>query len=173
MNIGGADWLSTQFTLNRTLHAAILTVSDTRTEETDKGGLLISRILEQASVHVVEKLICKDEISDIQANLNSWTSNHKIDVIITTGGTGIAKRDCTIEAILPSFTKEISGFGELFRYLSFTEDVGTKAMLSRAIAGVVNDKAVFVLPGSVGAIKLAMTQLILPELEHIVFELTK
>lgn len=165
--------MSTQFALNRTLTAAILTVSDTRTEETDKGGLLISQLLEQASVDVMEKLICKDEINEIQNVLNAWTSKNSIDVIITTGGTGIAKRDCTIEAIQPSFTKEITGFGELFRYLGFTEDVGTKAMLSRAVAGVVNDKAVFVLPGSVGAIKLAMRKLILPELEHIVFELTK
>ncbi|WP_419961998.1 MogA/MoaB family molybdenum cofactor biosynthesis protein [Psychrobacillus sp. BM2] len=165
--------MSTQFALNRTIRAGILTVSDTRTEETDKGGLLISQLLEQASVNVMEKLISKDEISEIQTILKTWTSNNKIDVIITTGGTGIAKRDCTIEAILPSFTKEISGFGELFRFLSYTEDVGTKAMLSRAVAGVVNDKAIFVLPGSVGAIKLAMTKLILPELEHIVFELTK
>lgn len=165
--------MSTQFALNRTIRAGILTVSDTRTEDTDKGGLLISQLLEQASVNVMEKLISKDEISEIQTILKTWTSNNKIDVIITTGGTGIAKRDCTIEAILPSFTKEISGFGELFRFLSYTEDVGTKAMLSRAVAGVVNDKAIFVLPGSVGAIKLAMTKLILPELEHIVFELTK
>ena len=165
--------MSTQFGLNRTLNVAILTVSDTRKEKTDKGGLLISKLLEQASVHVVEKLICKDEINEIQAILKIWTSNDNIDAIITTGGTGIAKRDCTIEAILPSFTKEITGFGELFRFLSFTEDVGTKAMLSRAVAGVVNDKAVFVLPGSVGAIKLAVNKLILPELEHIVFELTK
>lgn len=165
--------MSTQFALNRTIRAGILTVSDTRTEETDKGGLLISQLLEQASVNVMEKLISKDEISEIQTILKTWTSNNKIDVIITTGGTGIAKRDCTIEAILPSFTKEISGFGELFRFLSYTEDVGTKAMLSRAVAGVANDKAIFVLPGSVGAIKLAMTKLILPELEHIVFELTK
>lgn len=165
--------MSTQFALNRTIRAGILTVSDTRIEETDKGGLLISQLLEQASVNVMEKLISKDEISEIQTILKTWTNNNKIDVIITTGGTGIAKRDCTIEAILPSFTKEISGFGELFRFLSYTEDVGTKAMLSRAVAGVVNDKAIFVLPGSVGAIKLAMTKLILPELEHIVFELTK
>ena len=165
--------MSTQFALNRTLTAAILTVSDTRTEETDKGGLLISQLLEQASVDVMEKLICKDELNEIQEILNTWTSNNNIDVIITTGGTGIAKRDCTIEAIQPSFTKEITGFGELFRYLGFKEDVGTKAMLSRAVAGVINDKAVFVLPGSVGAIKLAMRKLILPELEHIVFELTK
>ena len=165
--------MSTQFTLNRTIHAAILTVSDTRTESTDKGGLLISQLLEQASVHVVEKSICKDEINDIQDIVKNWTSNNHIDVIITTGGTGIAKRDCTIEALQPSFSKEISGFGELFRFLSFTEDVGTRAMLSRAVAGVINDKAVFVLPGSVGAIHLAMKKLIIPELDHIVFELTK
>lgn len=173
MNLRGADELSTQFTLDRTIRAAVLTVSDTRTEATDKGGLLISQLLEQASVHVVEKLICKDEVSAIQSHLDCWTSNNEVDVIITTGGTGIAKRDCTIEAISPSFSKEISGFGELFRYISYTEDVGTKAMLSRAVAGVVNDKAIFVLPGSVGAIQLAMKKLILPELEHIIFELTK
>lgn len=165
--------MSTQFALNRTIHAAILTVSDTRTVETDKGGLLISQLLEQASINVVEKLISKDEINEIQAILGTWTNDNRIDVIITTGGTGIAKRDCTIEAIQPSFSKEMTGFGELFRYLSFTEDIGTKAMLSRSVAGVVHDKAVFVLPGSVGAIRLAMTKLILPELEHIVFELTK
>lgn len=165
--------MSTQFALNRVIRAAILTISDTRTVTTDKGGSLISQLFEQASISVIEKLICKDEIKEIQANLDAWTANSDIDVIITTGGTGIAKRDCSIEAISPKFSKEISGFGELFRYLSYTEDVGTKAMLSRAVAGVVDDKAVFVLPGSVGAIQLAMTKLILPELEHIIFEVTK
>lgn len=165
--------MSKQFKVERPIRIAILTISDTRTDETDKGGQLIQQLAETASLEVVQKLICIDEIEEIQNILGIWYLNEKIDAIITTGGTGIAKRDCTIEAIQPTFTKEITGFGELFRYLSFTEDVGTKAMLSRAVAGVANDKAVFVLPGSTGAIRLAMTKLILPEVEHIVFELTK
>lgn len=165
--------MSKQFKVERPIRIAILTISDTRTEETDKGGQLIQQLAETASLEVVQKLICTDEIEEIQSILDIWYSNEKIDAIITTGGTGIAKRDCTIEAIQPTFTKEITGFGELFRYLSFTEDVGTKAMLSRAVAGVAFDKVIFVLPGSTGAIHLAMTKLILPELEHIVFELTK
>ncbi|WP_313890875.1 MogA/MoaB family molybdenum cofactor biosynthesis protein [Psychrobacillus sp.] len=165
--------MSKQFKVERPIRIAILTISDTRTEETDKGGQLIQQLAETASLEVVRKLICTDEIEEIQSILDIWYRNEKIDAIITTGGTGIAKRDCTIEAIQPTFTKEITGFGELFRYLSFTEDVGTKAMLSRAVAGVAFDKAIFVLPGSTGAIHLAMTKLILPELEHIIFELTK
>lgn len=165
--------MSTHFNIERSIRIAILTISDTRTEETDKGGLLIRQLAEASTIEVVQKLICRDEIEEIQSIIGNWYNNDKLDAIITTGGTGIAKRDCTIEAILPTFSKEINGFGELFRYLSFVEDVGTKAMLSRAVAGVSSNKAVFVLPGSTGAIQLAMTKLILPELEHIVFELTK
>jgi len=96
-----------------------------------------------------------------------------IDVIITTGGTGIAPRDVTIEAVEPLLTKKLDGFGELFRYLSYAEDVGTRALLSRAIAGTVNNKLIFTLPGSTGAVNLAMKKLIQPELNHMVYELNK
>ena len=99
-----------------------------------------------------------------------WTD---IDVIITTGGTGIAQRDVTIEAVKPLLTKEIEGFGELFRYLSYVEDVGTRALLSRAVAGTVNNKLIFSIPGSTGAVKLALEKLIKPELNHLIHELTK
>ena len=102
-----------------------------------------------------------------------WLLRPEIDAVITTGGTGIAKRDVTLEAVRPLFEKEIDGFGELFRYLSFAEDVGTKAVLSRASAGSAKDKALFVLPGSTGAATLAMKRIILPEIRHIVHELTK
>ncbi|RIP19056.1 molybdenum cofactor biosynthesis protein MoaB, partial [Staphylococcus gallinarum] len=104
--------------------------------------------------------------------LREWLKED-IDVIITTGGTGIAQRDVTIEAVSALITKEIEGFGELFRYLSYTEDVGTRALLSRAIAGAVGDKLIFSIPGSTGAVKLALNKLIKPELNHLVKEITK
>ncbi|MDU4929573.1 MAG: molybdopterin-binding protein, partial [Staphylococcus epidermidis] len=98
---------------------------------------------------------------------------NQLDVIITTGGTGISQRDVTIEAVRPLLTKELEGFGELFRYLSYTEDVGTRALLTRAIAGTCDNTLIFALPGSTGAIKLAIEKLIKPELSHLVFELNK
>lgn len=116
--------------------------------------------------------IVKDDKIDIQSQIDEWLASD-IDVIITTGGTGIARRDVTIEAVKPLLDKEIEGFGELFRYLSYTEDVGTKALLSRAIAGTIMNKLIFTLPGSTGAVKLAMTKLIIPELNHMVYELNK
>lgn len=108
-----------------------------------------------------------------------YTANYKlgynknIDVIITTGGTGIAQRDVTIEVVRPLLDKEIEGFGELFRYLSYTEDVGTRSLLSRAVAGTHDEALIFALPGSTGAIKLAINKLIKPELNHLIHELTK
>lgn len=96
-----------------------------------------------------------------------------IDVVLTNGGTGIAKRDVTIETVKEIIEKEIVGFGELFRMLSYTEDIGSAAILSRAIAGVANDTAIFSTPGSSGAVRLAMTKLILPELGHVVREIRK
>lgn len=117
--------------------------------------------------------IVRDTASEIQHQLNEWLRTDAIDAILVTGGTGISKRDVTIEAVEPLYEKNIEGFGELFRYLSYVEDVGSKAMLSRASAGTIGDKAVFLLPGSRAAIRLAMTKLILPELPHIYFELTK
>ena len=93
-------------------------------------------------------------------------------MVITTGGTGIARRDVTIEAVKPLLSKEMDGFGELFRFLSY-EDVGTRAVLSRALGGSIGDKAIFVLPGSPGAVRLAMKKLIIPEAGHVTKELTK
>ena len=114
----------------------------------------------------------KDDKAAITTQLKAWLDTD-IDVIITTGGTGIAARDVTIEAVQPLLTKEIEGFGELFRYLSYTEDVGTRALLSRAVGGTVHDKLIFSLPGSTGAVKLALEKLIKPELNHLVLEVTK
>src|SRR5690625_5680192 len=100
------------------------------------------------NLKIVDYQICKDDINTIKNIIVNWSELDSIDVIITTGGSGIAKKDCTIEAIRPLFTKEIEGFGELFRTLSFLEDVGTHEMLSRAVAGVTQDKVIFVLPWS-------------------------
>ena len=96
-----------------------------------------------------------------------------VDVVITTGGTGIARRDVTIEAVTPLFDKEIEGFGELFRMLSYTEDIGSRSLLSRAAAGTHDHQLIISLPGSSGAVKLGMEKLVMPELNHLVFELNK
>ncbi|MDU9418214.1 molybdenum cofactor biosynthesis protein B [Staphylococcus lloydii] len=160
--------------LTRKIQVAVLTISDTRDYKTDKSGQLIKSLLAEENVEVGEAAykIVKDEPQAIKSQIEQWL-NGDIDVIITTGGTGISPRDITIETLRPLFSKEIEGFGELFRYLSYIEDVGTKALLSRAIAGTVNDKFVFCLPGSSGAVKLALNKLIKPELNHLVHELTK
>ncbi|ATH62029.1 molybdopterin adenylyltransferase [Staphylococcus pasteuri] len=161
--------------LDRDIEVAILTVSDTRDYNTDKGGQLIQTLLENENVNVKDDYykIVKDNQQDIHEQLSTWLKQNDIDVIITTGGTGIAQRDVTIEVVRPLLDKEIEGFGEMFRYLSYTEDVGTRAILSRAIAGTHQDKLLFSLPGSTGAVKLAIDKLIKPELNHLVHELTK
>lgn len=161
--------------LDRDIEVAILTVSDTRDYNTDKGGQLIQTLLENENVNVKDDYykIVKDNQQDIHEQLSTWLKQNDIDVIITTGGTGIAQRDVTIEVVRPLLDKEIEGFGEMFRYLSYTEDVGTRAILSRAIAGTHQDKLLFSLPGSTGAVKIAIDKLIKPELNHLVHELTK
>ncbi|MCK2001401.1 molybdenum cofactor biosynthesis protein MoaB [[Brevibacterium] frigoritolerans] len=151
----------------------VITVSDTRDEETDKSGALMKELLKSSGHEVTEYVIVKDERKAIQDAVTSGSQSGMVDVVLTNGGTGIAKRDITIEAVKELMTKEIPGFGEIFRMLSYQEDIGAAAILSRAIAGVVNNKAVFSTPGSSGAVRLAMNKLILPELGHVVGELRK
>ena len=165
--------MSESFKGDQQVRVAVLTISDTRTKETDTGGQLVQRLARNEGLELVDYDVVEDDIASIRVSLSEWLENEEVDVIITTGGTGIAKRDVTLEAVKPFFEKEIDGFGELFRYVSFLEDIGTKALLSRAAAGIANDKAIFVLPGSRGAVKLAMERLILPEIQHIRSELTK
>lgn len=145
-------------------------MSDTRTEADDKSGKTIMELLEAAGHYTANYVIVKDEIKEIQTEL---LKNTEAQAIILNGGTGISPRDVTIEAVAPLLTKEISGFGELFRMLSYTEDIGAAAMLSRAIAGTVGERAVFAMPGSTGAVMLGMKKLILPELSHVISELHK
>lgn len=155
------------------VHCKVITVSDTRTEETDKSGKLMMEMLENAGHIISDYIIVKDEAEPIKKAVLKGCNDPNIDVVLTNGGTGIAKRDVTIETVQSVFEKEITGFGELFRMLSYQEDIGSAALLSRAAAGVLNDKAVFSTPGSTGAVRLAMAKLILPEIGHVVRELKK
>jgi molybdopterin adenylyltransferase len=155
------------------IQCAVITVSDTRTKETDKSGSVIIDLLEGNGHHLTSYDIVADEKEEIQRILESVTSSKHVEAVIMNGGTGISKRDVTIEAIQPLFSKEIPGFGELFRMLSYNLDIGSASMLSRAIAGVMNDCVVFSTPGSTKAVKLAMEKLILPELAHVVQEVKK
>jgi molybdopterin adenylyltransferase len=157
----------------RVIKCKVITISDTRTFETDKSGKLMMQLLQEAGHEVVEYEIVKDETEEIRAAVWRGCEHPMIDVVLTNGGTGIAKRDVTIETVKEIIEKEIVGFGELFRMLSYTEDIGSAAILSRAIAGVANDTAIFSTPGSTGAVRLAMTKLILPEIRHVVREIRK
>ncbi|MEH7238116.1 MogA/MoaB family molybdenum cofactor biosynthesis protein [Bacillus sp. JJ1562] len=151
----------------------VITISDTRTKETDKSGQLMITLLEESGFKVLDYKIVKDVEAYIEKAIREGCNHEEIDVVLTNGGTGIAKRDVTIETVSKLLDKEIVGFGELFRMLSYTEDIGSAAILSRAIAGVSNDTAIFSTPGSSGAVKLAMKKLILPELGHVVSEIKK
>ena len=150
----------------------VLTISDTRTLETETSGRAIADLLTAAGHSVVGRAVVKDEPADVRRTVGDAIQAGTAGAIITTGGTGLAKRDSTYEALTALFEKRIDGFGELFRMLSF-EEIGAAAMLSRATAGIAGGCAIFLLPGSEAAVRLAMERLILPELSHIAGELTK
>src|SRR5699024_747456 len=153
---------------SKSVNCLILTISDTRVLETDKSGQMIQSLLEENHHTVKDRLVIQDEAEQINDHIKTGCHNPDIDVILTNGGTGISRRDVTIETLKEFLDKELTGFGELFRMLSYTEDIGSSAMMSRAIAGVKGDTAIFSMPGSSGAVKLAMNKLILPELSHVV-----
>ena len=150
----------------------VLTVSDTRTTETDTSGRAIRELLEAAGHHVTASGLVSDDPQQVTTIVQRQLTDAMTRVIITTGGTGITSRDGTFEAVDRLFDKRLTGFGELFRMLSFDE-IGSAAMMSRAAAGTVGAKAIFVLPGSESAVRLAMTRLIVPELGHIAQQLSK
>ncbi|ULO09950.1 molybdenum cofactor biosynthesis protein MoaB [Paenibacillus sp. 19GGS1-52] len=151
----------------------IITVSDTRTLETDTGGALIQSLLEQAGYTVAGRTIVKDDYEEIRELVYKNSVHSGIEAVLLTGGTGISPRDTTYEAVASLLDKSLPGFGEIFRYLSFTEDIGSAAILSRAIAGTIGSTAIFSMPGSEGAVKLAMERLIIPELRHVMREIYK
>ena len=150
----------------------VITVSDTRTEDTDTAGRAIAVLLTEAGHTVTGRRIVKDEPSEVAALVKLQAASDRVDVVITTGGTGITRRDSTFEAIDGLLEKRLPGFGELFRMLSFQE-IGAAAMLTRACAGTIGRTAVFSLPGSEHAVRLGMTRLILPEIGHVVRELRR
>lgn len=155
---------------HRTVRCAIITLSDTRDETTDKSGQRIKALLAEHEQPVVSYQILKDEPDQITAAVRALLARPDVDVILTNGGTGIAPRDTTFEALQGLLEKEIPGFGEMFRMLSY-EDIGSAAMLTRATAGVAQGKVIISLPGSTGAVELGMTKLVLPELGHMLFVL--
>lgn len=151
---------------------AIVTVSDTRTEETDTSGAAIRERLLAAGHEVVHYAIVPDEPERIGAVIAEVRTAARARVVIVNGGTGISRRDRTYEAVAAMLDKTLDGFGELFRFLSY-QDIGSAAMLSRAIAGLSGELVIFSVPGSSGAVKLAMDKLIVPELGHVVGESAK
>jgi molybdenum cofactor biosynthesis protein B len=156
----------------QSLRCMVVTVSDTRGEETDASGKLIKEHLTKNTHRVVAYHIIKDDVQEIQNLLQQGGKDSNVQVIIFNGGTGIAPRDVTYEAIEKLLDKKLDGFGEIFCYLSYKE-IGSSAILSRSLAGVYQQKVVFSIPGSRGAVDLAMRALILPEMGHLVREANK
>lgn len=165
------------------IRVAVLTVSDTRTLDTDQGGALVEQMAREAGFHVIGRELVRDEPAAIRDQIGLWAPERgagassagpggAVHAILITGGTGVAPRDTTVDVVSPLFERHLLGFGELFRMLSFAE-IGSAAMLSRASAGIVQGVPVFIMPGSPSAVRLALGRLILPELGHLVAELRR
>jgi molybdenum cofactor biosynthesis protein B len=151
---------------------AVITVSDTRTPESDRGGDRVEELLTAAGHPVVSRQIVPDEGPKIAAALRSCIAREDVRAVVLTGGTGVAPRDITPESVEPLLDRLVPGFGELFRALSY-QDIGSAAMLSRALAGLAAGRVVFVLPGSRGAVSLGLEKLVLPEIGHLAAEAAK
>ncbi len=150
-----------------TLGLFVITISDSRTESTDHSGQLIKQHLMSLQRRFVDYRIVRDEPEEIESLIRGALVRRDLDVILLNGGTGISPRDGTYEVVNRILEKRLEGFGEIFRYLSFQE-IGSAAIMSRAVAGVAQGKVIISLPGSPGAVDLAMRQLVLPELGHLV-----
>jgi molybdenum cofactor biosynthesis protein B len=156
----------------RSVTCAVLTISDSRTEQDDESGKLLREKLSQNGHKVLAYAILKNDAVAIRRKIEELLKLADLQVIITSGGTGISHRDITIEIISPILNKKLDGFGELFRFLTYQE-IGTGSMMSRAMAGVVGGKVIICLPGSLGAVTLALDKIILPEIGHMVREATR
>lgn len=154
------------------IRCAILTISDTRTFETDTSGSLIKAQLASNGHLVVDFRIVPDEPTIVRETIEQWAERPEVQAILSNGGTGIAARDTTYDVVASLLDKRIDGFGELFRMLSYA-DIGSAAMMSRAVAGVVRGRILIAMPGSTNAVRLALDKLILPELAHLVYEVSK
>lgn len=156
----------------RSVSCAVLIISDTRTEQDDESGGLIKQRLGQNGHQVVAYSIVRNDAEVIKGKIDELLRREGLQVIITSGGTGVSHRDITVETIFPMLEKRLDGFGELFRFLSYQE-IGAASMMSRAVAGVVGGKVILCMPGSLGAVTLAMDKIILPEIGHMVREATR
>ena len=154
------------------IRCSVLTVSDTRTEDTDTGGRAIVDLLEADGHLVVARGWVKDDVPRIRERLEDFLTRDGVQAVMTTGGTGLSSRDGTFEIASALIDKPLPGFGELFRVLSFNE-IGAAAMMSRACAGRAHGRVLICLPGSEHAVRLAMTKLVLPELGHLVREVSR
>ncbi len=148
------------------INIGVLSLSSTRTIENDEAGKWIKKRLNEKNHNVIFYEVIKDDIKKIRDRVDYYLNEKKPDVIILTGGTGISKKDVTIEAVKPIFEKELTGFGILFTHLSY-EEIGSASVLSRATAGIVKESVIFCMPGSIKACKLAINKIILNELGHI------
>ena len=153
-----------------TFRGAVLTISDSRTEATDESGKILQELIIGAGHQVGAYRLVKNDPETVQATVRELAA--QVDFIITTGGTGMSPRDLTIESCRPLFTKELEGFGDVFRLISFQE-IGSAAILSRATGGSVGQALVFCLPGSKAAVRLAAEKLILPEIKHLLAQVRK
>ncbi len=151
------------------VHCVVITVSDTRTKETDESGLIMMEMLRAAGHRISSYEIVRDDVAEIRSAITAALESDEVRVIITNGGTGLSKRDVTVEAVSPFLEKRIDGFGEMFRSLSYQE-IGSAAVMSRAIGGVAFGKIILCLPGSPGAVRLALDKIILLQIGHMVWE---
>ncbi|MCJ2377222.1 molybdenum cofactor biosynthesis protein B [Vibrio sp. ZSDZ34] len=143
---------------------AVLTVSDTRTEENDTSGRYLAENLQEAGHKLADKAIVIDDVYQIRAIVSKWVADDSVQAIMITGGTGFTSRDSTPEALIPLFDKQVEGFGELFRAVSY-EEIGTSTIQSRAIAGFANHTVIFAMPGSTGACRTAWTKIIKQQMD--------
>jgi molybdenum cofactor biosynthesis protein B len=156
----------------QTIRVNVVTVSDTRTVDTDEGGRLAAELCRAAGFSLVGGAILPDDLGRVRDHVGGLCRDGQADAVLVTGGTGLARRDTTTEALAPLFDKTLPGYGELFRALSFAE-IGAAAMLSRAMAGTIGEVVVFTLPGSPAGVRLALDRLIIPELAHIVSQVRR
>jgi molybdenum cofactor biosynthesis protein B len=151
---------------------AILIISDSRTEKTDESGKYLLEKLESNGHTVIDYALLKNDSETIKNKLNEYLEQEELQVIITSGGTGVSMRDVTVETVTPMLDKMLDGFGELFRTLSYME-IGSASIMSRAVAGVISGKIILCIPGSLAAVKLAIEKIILGEIGHMVREATR
>lgn len=155
------------------LRCAVVTVTDTRTVDNDESGAAIKRLVEAAGHVTADYVLLPNNEARVRGHVKGLIVRNDIDVVLITGGTGLGSKDRTVEAVRSVIEKELPGFGELFRVVSFQEQVGTAAILSRAVAGSAGGKLIVSMPGSKAAVELALTRILLPELRHAIRELRR